>query len=62
MSESNSREILDRRKAALAAAIRQQFHPELRTAVFSDKGSVELAEAINDLIELHCLKVKMELA
>ena len=57
----NELEILDRKKAALASALRQ-YHPELRTSITSDKGSREIAEAINDLIEHHCLKVRMDFA
>lgn len=58
MNQSNEREILERKKSALASAL-MQFHPELLTAITSDKGSAEIAEAINDLIEHHCLKVRM---
>lgn len=57
----NEQEILTKRKAALASAL-MQFHPELLTAITSDKGAAEIADAINALIEFHCLVLRMDIA
>lgn len=54
-------ELIAKRKLAVARAL-LQFHPELLTAITSDKGSSEIADAINDLVEAHCLKLMVTLA
>ena len=52
--------LIEKRKLAVARAL-MQFHPELLTAITSDKGSSEIADAINSLVEAHCLKLMVTL-
>ena len=51
-------ELVEKRKKALADTL-IQFHPELLTAIVSDKGSSEIADSINSLIEAHCMSLLM---
>lgn len=56
----NTKQIEVQLKKKLAMALMQP-HPELATLIMSDRGSAEIAEAINALIEHHCLRVIMRL-
>lgn len=49
-----NQQAIDEAKADLASAL-MQFHPELLTAITSDRGAAEIVEAIDTLIARHVL-------